>query len=805
MKGRVLMMSIVAGLGGMAETLWAQAALEEIIVTATRREQNLQDVPVSIVAITGTDLELRGLDTLERVGQAVPNVVITGAGSGTSGTVFRVRGIPNVGTYVDGIWQVSTAGFLTQELVDVDRIEVLRGPQGTVFGRDSTGGAIRIWTRRPAEEYGADVELTLGSYDRRDLRLAVDVPLTDRWLTKWTAASFYRDGYIENLTLDQHNGGVDQAVLRGDVLWMPTDTLDVRLNLQSNRAELTEPRVQDAVFRTFADPGVQQVIGIPEFYGTVPGLEPYTAENQMAGYPGGKVGGWQTRSNISLPSEIDTDQASIDVHWRPTDAVSLQFLTGYTDQPVALYTDWDNSQYDIVSQIDQRDTELFSQEIQVTGHHGRFEWLSGLYYWDQEQRIRSGQYLAQEFQTRVYDIAYVLASDLCTAPVPAGFQSCSTVIYGPAGRPPSGALTALAAGSFDRVIANGQDGYALFGEAKIALPAALALTVGLRYHDEDVRSQSLAPIPGVTAPKPTRTNEWYSGGDPYAGTPIGVPTAFSYDKLTSRLSLEKRFSDAFMGYVLYSEGFNSGGIATPTVDGVRLEIPYEPETMKNFELGLRSDWAAGRVRLNATLFRVIWADLQARTLLVIDGRTAPALHVQNVGEAEAKGLELELSWLPTDRFGIDLALGLLETGFTELPAGQMSGHLPWTTDTEFAQAPEQSYTLGAQYDAPLRGGGLLTARLDYLYQSEFWRSEPFLRMDAYASVPPGYDESGDSGILNARLVYEPPARRWQVAVFGTNLTNEYTLNSGLFSGAWGLDFATVGRPREAGVSLSLQF
>jgi iron complex outermembrane receptor protein len=428
-----------------------------------------------------------------------------------------------------------------------------------------------------------------------------------------------------------------------------------------------------------------------------------------------------------------------------------------------------------------------------------------LYYWEQTTRGRSGQFIAQEFRTGLYDIAHVLASDFCTAPVPPGFQSCSALIYGPAGRPPNGALTVLDAGSFDRLFSNTQDGYAVFGEGKITLPAAFELTLGLRYHEEDVRSQMLTAIPGITAPKPTRTNEWYTGGDPLAGAPAGIPTAFTYDKVTSRLSLDKRFNDSVMGYALYSEGFNSGGIATPIVDGVRLEIPYEPETMKNFELGLRSEWAAGRVRLNATLFRVIWDDLQARTLVVVNGRVAPALHVQNIGEAEAKGLELELSWLPTERLQIDLAVGSLDTAFTELPPGQTSGHLPWTTDTEFAQAPEESYTLGLQYDAPLRSGALITTRLDYLYQGQFWRSEPFLRMDAYPSVPLGYDESGDSGILNLRVVYSPPARNWRVAMFGTNLTNEYTLNSGFFAGVWGFDFATVGRPREAGVSLSVRF
>ena len=128
----------------------AQAqGLEEIVVTATRREQNLQDVPISIVAVTGENLKMRGIDTLEELSQAIPNVVATGGGGGTAGTGFSVRGIPNVGTYVDGVWQIDTAGSIVREFVDLDRIEVLRGPQGTRFGRDSTGGAIRLWTKRP--------------------------------------------------------------------------------------------------------------------------------------------------------------------------------------------------------------------------------------------------------------------------------------------------------------------------------------------------------------------------------------------------------------------------------------------------------------------------------------------------------------------------------------------------------------------------------------------------------------------------------------------------------------------------------
>jgi iron complex outermembrane receptor protein len=222
----------------VAFSAYGQEGLEEIVVTATRREANLQQVPISVVAVTGDNLELRGLDSLERVSQAIPNLVVTGGGGGITQTNFTVRGIPNVGTYVDGVWQVGSAGLLTQEFVDIDRIEVLRGPQGTTFGRDSTGGAIRIWTKKPSTEYGADVSATVGTLDRRDAKLIVNLPLTDKLLTKFTGASLYRDGFVHDITTGENNGGLDEKVFRGDIAVVADRQPDVALHLPERQQQL---------------------------------------------------------------------------------------------------------------------------------------------------------------------------------------------------------------------------------------------------------------------------------------------------------------------------------------------------------------------------------------------------------------------------------------------------------------------------------------------------------------------------------------------------------------------------------------
>ena len=188
-------------------------------------------------------------------------------------------------------------------------------------------------------------------------------------------------------------------------------------------------------------------------------------------------------------------------------------------------------------------------------------------------------------------------------------------------------------------------------------------------------------IPANTAPRPTTPTRFHVG-DPFAGTRVptpgapGSPLEFTYDKVTSRFALQREFRDGVMGYISYSEGFNSGGVAAPTIQGVRTELPYKPQTIETFELGLRSDLADGRVRFNATLFDTAWNDFQSAGVVYdSQGRQVPQLQTTNVGDAAAQGVEFEFTWLPIESLMVNLGLGLLDTEYTELPPGQTSGHL----------------------------------------------------------------------------------------------------------------------------------
>jgi outer membrane receptor protein involved in Fe transport len=219
----------------------ASGQLEEIVVTATRRETDLQSTPLSIQAFTAEQMELSGITNGRDLGIMVPNVVLN-PGTGGGQADFHVRGLPGVGLYVDGVWQ-DGFGFQQMNFAEFERVEVLRGPQGTLFGRNTNGGAVNMTTRRPADEFGARIKLDVGDYNRRDAQLAVDLPITENLKTKFMGAMFQNDGFIEGLTTPWDFGAQDDQILRADILWEPTDAFSLRFTHNDEQKRGTDPRI----------------------------------------------------------------------------------------------------------------------------------------------------------------------------------------------------------------------------------------------------------------------------------------------------------------------------------------------------------------------------------------------------------------------------------------------------------------------------------------------------------------------------------------------------------------------------------
>jgi iron complex outermembrane receptor protein len=668
------------------------------------------------------------------------------------------------------------------------------------------------------------------------------VPITETLRTKWTASSIYRDGYIDSVTNGQSYGGMDQDVFRGDIEWTPGDNLNFRLTYTTDESFISEPKVQDAIFPTYAIPGPDGVQGAPgsncttdpaacddvqnwgvlmrDFYGLAiqtnpsryPGARAFTPENYVSGYPGGRMGEWQSATNTAQPSRVQYDVTNLDIEWNITDNISVTFLTSYTESENDLISDWDGTEYEVVADLSRTKQDVFSEEIQITGGGDRVSWFAGAYYWDQENVTRADRRTLAEFRTYPgqyqttprWDINDVFASQHCqNLANPAintiGGTDCQTAWF-----------LSGAAFAYDRLTYNDTDGYAVFGEVTIGLTDRLDLTLGTRYHEQAVASGPMTFIPGVTAPQTPYSDVLHTGGDPFAGVRVVDPNAppDEWDEQTYKAALQMQFTDTLMGYLSYTEGFDSGGIANITTNQGRIFFPYEPQTVENTEIGVRADLAGGKVRVNATYFDSDWNNIQNLGTVrdPATGVELPTLITTNVGTANASGLELEVTFLPTESLMLTLSYGLLDTEYTYLKPGTPQ----LTLDTEFQQAPDSEYNIGIQHNANLRNGGSFTSRLDYAYSDQFWRSLPGLRMDWYGPknngpIPAGYDESGDWSVVNARFTYEPADAQYAVSLFGTNLTDEYMLNSGFFHGIWGYDFSSVSRPREVGVSLNYRF
>jgi outer membrane receptor protein involved in Fe transport len=603
----------------------ASGGLEEIVVTASRREQNLQDVPLAVVAFTGETLQRQGIENMEGLKAVVPNLVIAGGLGGSDQTSFTIRGIPNVGTYIDGIWQVSTGGFLQREFVELDRVEVLRGPQGTLYGRDSTGGAIRMYTKAPGKEFGGQVDMSVGNLNRRDVKGSLDLPITDKFRTRFTVGDYKRDGFITSLTTGAKTGAMDDEVSRADFMWEPSDRVSLRFNAQSDRIVETQARVN-----TYIDPQIGfnsgYQMGLSLAYDIASGGQ-WNCHYTCSGYPGGLVGKWEGRQDITVPSRQFLDQQSADLKVQMTDKIKFEYLLGHTKSDTRQYNDWDAAQFNFYIDYFLAELNLTSHEFQFSGSNDRFTWVGGLYKWNQTGRNRNPAYSMADwieanppgqpgsYPNHTAQFSYqnqVLPSAACKAtpaqrgitswnpgiaagyvpafaaslngllntvqgwPFPCGFISgfpgaadWVTVLAGGA-RPPAG----------DRLDGSDIDGTALFGEVDVKLGKKFDLVLGYRHHKQsnDQYSFDLAAgiAAGITADKPPGPNMEFTRGGIYDGirTPGGQNVAFKAD--TYRATGSWHVADNVMLYAGYTEGFNSGGLAVYDDSLGQVQSAYSP-------------------------------------------------------------------------------------------------------------------------------------------------------------------------------------------------------------------------------------
>jgi iron complex outermembrane receptor protein len=824
-RAAILTLPVIAGI-----PLSSFAQLEEVVVTATRRATDLQTTPISIQAFTAEDLELGGMDQGRDLGIMVPNVVLN-PGVGGAQSSFYIRGLPGVGIYVDGVWQ-GGFGFQQTNFAEMERVEVLRGPQGTLFGRNTNGGAVNMITRRPADEFGARVNLDLGEFNRRDISLAVDLPISDTLKTKFMGAQYNSDGFIQGLSVPWDFGAQDDTLFRADVLWEPTDTFSLRVTANDEDKRGTDPRIMrftnyghsrsmataiisgDPIYLDQAravDPDWPDYPTYLEQQGLSPAFRVpqngFSPQSHETNYPGGEVGKWQTRSD-SMENGIivDTKFLTLTADWDINENLNLEVILSEWEQDERQVVDFDGSEYIITTDDINEFHENETIEIHLTGSNrgGRINWIAGYYSLDEDEQRRFYRWGMYEFADPTIGpwtgpgpfepqfapaTAYVRETAILAGLVSTGGPPITAF-----GTTPFNPLVFI---TDDALSSAHDEDEAFFGEVTFGVTEKLDMTLGVRISDKQGTDTTWTQIDAFRTADPLIRPQ----GDMYAGINPSVSVDPDLGTITTnKFALTYQLNDDLMLYTSWGEGFTQGGI--DFVNNVGL-VELKPEVIDTYEIGIRSDWLGGRLRFNGTYFDSNWDGMRVQNLFNDPtGGSLPFPYPTSDGLGEASGFEFDFVWLPTDRLQLTAGIGAIDTNYTF--SGVFDGRDGIAPGSKFAYAPDNSAQIGVQYSMPMSNGGQITLVGNYGWMDDYTRDAAYQRnhVDADGNIvlEPSY------GILNARLVYEPADRNYSVSLWGRNLTDELYINGGFDTrNVWGYDFAIVGRSREIGMSLGFQF
>jgi iron complex outermembrane receptor protein len=652
------LLSAVTPVSGLAsESGASNPGLEEVIVTARRVEERLQDTPISITVLS----EDEDLD------QVVPNLQFANnaplAGNNASSQIF-IRGIgqtdptstvdPGVGLYIDDVYMGQSVGG-TMDFRDISNVQVLRGPQGTLFGRNTIGGAIVLTSTDPGDEVGGSLRLGAGTDNLLDGMATVDIPFSDTVRSRFTFGGRKQDGYVKRVQTGEDLGDTDTFITTGKLVWNPSEQLQLKLQYDYTRSnENGNPLVfaasnESATFQRVASADA----GCPGFGGdwtslpSVPLIDDERCANDFQ-----NKGEFRNNGTYELKSKLKNSGASFHVAWDISESITLKSITSARQLDWQGIRDADNTPLTILHTAYDSDGDQFSQELQLLFHGERYTGVAGVYYFEEE----------------IDDIVYVQLHP------PPGVQEDSD----------------------NNLTEN--DNWAVFTQWTFDFTDALSATVGGRYTEETKAS----------------TPDQFNYNNPDAKYLPVQKYSEDFSKFTPSASVAYRFNEQAMTYLSYSEGFKSGGWNShfnrpQTQEELDTFQFFGEEEAKTWELGAKLDLLDNTLRLNGAVFTTDYTDLQ------FTYRVGVAPYLANAGKASIDGFEVEATWLPTSSWVVEAGLGYLDSSIDELreiagiAVGVEEGNrLPYT--------PEWQANFGVGYTAVLGSGWSITPRLDLSYQ-----------------------------------------------------------------------------------------
>lgn len=750
--------------------------LAEIIVTARKREEPLADTPLSITALTHSEIELYKLTDLSQVAAFAPNVEFDFtapiSGSGNTASVF-IRGVgqtdyvpskdPGVGIYLNGVYIARSVGAVLN-LLDVDRVDILRGPQGTLFGRNTVGGAINVVTIRPGDTYAADIDLTIGSLDRGDLRASMDTPLTETLFARWSFGYFRRDGYMQRIIAGDRAGDDTEEVGRASLRWIPSDrfTADLDLDFSNVDEQSTASKLLSTSTPVPVSPfpiGDPQTLFAGQAYNVLIGADNAGASTLFPFLPPLPPDSLPYDSRWLTDSALQTNAtgpnystgnvfgATATVNWS-LPSLSITSITGYRRMESNFGRDPDGSPLVIGQSEVWVDHDQLSQELQFVSRPGAspLDLVGGLFYLTETGRQRDLVPFVDE-TFRIYEMQGI--------PIP----------------------NFLLVNGNSSV--NSIDSLALFGEAVYPLTDRVEIAAGLRWtreNRETVANTTQGGLPTVANPR----------------------ASMAFDETTSSVSLKYDWNDAAMSYARYAEGFKSGGfnhrLARPNPDKL-LEAPtrFAPEYVKSVEVGLKLSHDE-RVLFSAAVFHSLYENIQVAVFDVGVPRTI------NAAEGKIDGVEIELDAALNQYLRARISYGYLDASFTRLDDsvqgafGQPVDN-PLTLQHQFVNSPKHSLSLGMNTDitpAP--------------WPMQFWADATYRSEVANDAINTPELVQPEIWLFNAGLSMEPVRCRCEISIFAQNLTDQrYFVSGAADSPSIGAAEAIMARPREWGLRLRFHF
>ena len=743
--------------------------LEQIVVTARRREESLQDTPVAVTALSAAALERQQIVGTTDLDKIAPNLQFhsygTLTGNNSAAQVF-IRGIgqtdatpavdPGVGIYIDDVYMGRAVGG-AMDFRDISSVQILRGPQGTLFGRNTIGGAVLLTTNQPGEEAGNSVRLGVGEDNLFEAYGAFDIPFSDTWAARVALGGRQRDGYVERAFDGEDLGDEEMYTGQLALRWKPSDSFAMTL-----RADYTKEDENGSPFVFQSMNEGATFVGAASIAAGCPNiLDPFPPpllvgplDDPRCGNDAQAIDEFTNGGTYPATSTLENQGVSLVMRWDVNDALAFKSITADRSLEWTGTRDADNTPLLILHTNYDSKSDQFSQELQALVDTDRLDGVFGLYYFDEDSFDR---------------------------------------LLVPLGNPGS---------SYDtQRVAMDSEALAAFTEWTFKFTDAFSATAGVRYTEETKGLQAtmfnVAPATAAEPPAPTALCPFAGAPPTQTGCLFLTTNRFEeeFSATTTSASLQYRFNPSVMTYVSWSEGFKSGGFnqrynAAPPGNA---PISFGAESAQTWELGFKLD-PTDTLRVNIAAFTTEYDDIQMTYRLGV----VPLLF--NAGVASIDGGEIELQFAPTAEFLLDASLGYLDSGFDSItpppPFGPVTPTATATLDSRLPFTPEFQGHLGLEYTFGSSWG--LTPRVDVSYTDEQF-------FDAGNSPEIAQDEAVT--LVNASLAFKAESGKWRIVLSGTNLTDELYPVAGTSSLTTASGYAEIiyVRPRTFGLTATLDF